>query len=642
VPTPVASPGQPPAQASAPARPCRFNTGHRFAYDVSTTTAISFSDELQKFTLNSPSQPGASTVRLELEVLEVEPSSAVLLARLVGPSGAYAAVEGVDTAWLTRIDERCAITGFARHRSTSKKTGRQQQSVLHELMFTLPSNGVPTPFAFDSAIGRAASLVFPRRGDSAEVLVRTLQRYEAAWAPLMNGVVVERSHTEIHRSNAVWFSSIDGVEEFSVPGAVTRGSSTLTVKVATADGSALLRASRERDEYVWESCFSEVPDQRIRPFVAGDHSQRVEAMRSMKYADALEGMLTAFETTDNLHVQSRDMAAYLDAHPEDIPEYAGALLTEFEPEWKAAGFMVLANTQNVAAREVLLDVFRERQAPDLDRIRSSLALVTRKDVGAPLARELLDEAGRSGTPGQQNVSQQALLHVGILAGLRPEADEVVGEVRGGLLSALASKHTWMERTPVFSAIGNTGDLGFLPSVDQASRDTDAKLRGIAATGIRRMPVEATRDFTLDWIRRETSPDVMREIFEVLHYQYQDVGKVVDAELAHEAVKYLRRQPRLLTRQSILQLVRPLVEVDDEVRAAFRDQLKIEYETNTGMFGYLASCLPESDVQAILSTIPSLADQHRAAQYQPPAPTPTTLPATSIPPEMLPKVTEETR
>jgi hypothetical protein len=50
----------------------------------------------------------------------------------------------------------------------------------------------------------------------------------------------------------------------------------------------------------------------------------------------------------------------------------------------------------------------------------------------------------------------------------------------------------MDRSPVFSAIGNTGDLGLLPSVDQASRDADPKLRGIAATGIRRMPVEATR------------------------------------------------------------------------------------------------------------------------------------------------------
>ncbi|MCA3012370.1 MAG: hypothetical protein INH41_08215 [Myxococcaceae bacterium] len=634
-PAPVASPGRVPVPEATPERSCRFITGHRFAFDVSTTTAVTFSDEFEKLVLSPPQQPGLSTVKLE--VLDVESASAVLLARLTRPTGASVATEGLDATWLARVDERCAIIGFARHRATPRKTGGQQQSVLHELMFTLPPHGVPTPFTFDSAVGRAVSLVFPRRGGSAEALARTIQRYDSAWAPMMNGVVVERSRAEIQRGSAEWFEEIEGFEEFSVPGAVKRGSSTLSVKATTSEGSALAGAPRERDGYLWESCFDEVPDQRVRSFVAGDHPQRVEAMRHVTYPEALEKMLSTFDFSTNLHVQSRDMAASLDAHPEDIPEYAGALLTEFEPEWKAAGFMVLASTQNAGAREVLLDVWRERQGPDLDRIRASLALLTRKDVGLPLAKELLAEAGQQGTPGQQNVARQALLHVGILAGLRPGNAELVGAVRGGLLAALASRRTWMDRSSVFAAIGNTGDVSFLPQLEQASRDTDPKLRGIVAIGFRRMPVEATRAFTLDWLRRETSPDVMWEIFEVLQQQYEDVGKVVDAELAHEAVRFLRRQPGLLTRQSSFQLVRPLVDTDEAVRAAFRDQLKVEYERNTGMFPYLASSLPEGDVQAVLSTIDSLADQHRGAEHQPRPMVPTAPRPATIPVELLPRL-----
>jgi len=641
-PTTPAFPVAPAAVAPSSAQaPCRFIAGHRLAYDVSSTTSLSLTEALSKFSAGQSAQLGQATARLELEVTEVETSSAVLLARLTQRTGAFAAEGNVapDT-FLLRVNERCEVAGFARRANTTKKEGRPLQALAHELWFTLPDGPAPVGVAFDTSTGRASGLVYGAGGASPRDLVRTIQRYERAWSPSMNGVVVERSRAEVQRGAGVWFDALEGVEEFSVPGVVTRGSAALKVTSAAPAPAALEGVSRDQADYVWESCFGEVPDQRLRPFVAGDYQRRVEAMRDVSYPDALDRMLGTFDVATDIHHQSRDMSAFLDAHPEAIPEFAGAVLTEFLPEWKAAGFLALANTQNAAAREVLLDVWRERDAPSMDRVRASLGLASRKDVGAPLARELLAEARRPGTPAQRDVSRQALLHVGVLGGMQPEDEELRVTVHTGLASELSSRQDALERSAVYAAIGNTGDLSFLPELDRASRNPDPQFRAVVPIALRRMPVEAVHDFTLDWLRRETSPEVMRELFEVIQHQYQDLGRPVGRELATEAVQYLRRQPRLLTRQSILQILKPFAADDEAIRAAFRDQLKIEYETNTGLFGFIASCLPDEDVRAVLATIPSLADQHRGADHAPLPVTPPPPPELSPLPGMLPKLPPE--
>jgi hypothetical protein len=177
------------------------------------------------------------------------------------------------------------------------------------------------------------------------------------------------------------------------------------------------------------------------------------------------------------------------------------------------------------------------------------------------------------------------------------------------LAEALSRPTWQELSPVYSAIGNTGDLTFLPDIDRASRHPDPDFRATVPIALRRMPLSGVRQFELDWLQRETSPDVMRELFMVIHRQHQDVGKTIDDELATVAVNYLRRQPHLLTRQTLLMMLQPWVALRPDVRSAFRDQLKVEYEATTGMFAFIASSLSEEDVEAALATIPSLGDQY---------------------------------
>jgi hypothetical protein len=75
----------------------------------------------------------------------------------------------------------------------------------------------------------------------------------------------------------------------------------------------------------------------------------------------------------------------------------------------------------------------------------------------------------------------------------------------------------------------------------------------------------------------------------------------------EAVKHLRQQPRILTRQSIFRILEPRAS-DEAVRQALREQLKVEYESRSGLFAFVASVLSERDVQSVLASIPSLRDQ----------------------------------
>lgn len=622
--------------AEKEAAPCHFLPGQRFAFEVKTQATAKLATELGRYGLSSDRQETTSSATLNVEVLSDDGRSAVLLSRLMGGTNGLAGAD-VSQPWLARVNERCEVAGFARHVSTSKLVGRQQQALLHELWFTAPRGPGSTAVDFDNAMGRASALVSFERDPTSDVVIRRIERFRSAWAPAMNGLVVEGSTLLVRRGDGPWFQSMEGAEAYAVPGVVTSASAIFTATATTFDAAAFEGASRVQSEYVWESCFEQLPSTTARTFTAADHQQRVEAMKNVTYPVALEKMLTTLAMPGTLYEQSRDMAAFLDAHPEQIHEYAGALLTEFEPEWKPAGFLVLANTQNVLAREVLLDVWRERDAPMMERTRASLALVSRRDVGVGLARELFAEARQSGTHSQRNVSQQALLHAGILTALHPDDVETRLEVERGLAVELGARLTPLERAPVYSAIGNTGNPAFLPELERASRNPDPEWRKIVPIALRRMKVDDTRDFTLEWLRRETSPDVMRELYDIVQQQYDDQGRVVDAELAAEAVGWLREKPRLLTRQSLVQLLKPLVATNESVREAMKETLKLEYETRTGFFPYVASCLSDEDVRAVLATIPTLADQHRGVAQTPPPPSLPAAAPRAPGPELLPKL-----
>lgn len=588
---------------------CTFTPGERFSYAATAQTSWRLPERLRAVVGAQAAGSTSWSAELHFEVLTAGPDGAVALARLT--DNAQGAVEGVDSAWLARINRACEVAGFAHHKATQPPAARAQQTALHELYFTVPDLE-SAAIAFLNGTGQARGEV-TREG---EKLVRQVHSYAQVWSRDMAGLQVTSSALSIRRGAKGWFESMVGLEGFTASSVDTGRVELSVVSIAPRDG-VLDAASRDVNDYVWENMFGPVQTT-TGTYVPPEHQERVAAMREVSMETAMERFLVMADAKANVAAQWPDMAAFLDAHPESIDDFATLLVTDFEPQWKVGGFLALGQAQSPAAREALLGIWRERGLPTMDRVRGSLALATRADVGVAYAQELRAEVTRTpDTAEEANVARQALLHLGVLGGTRPGNREVAEVVRSTLGSELSNARTPHDASVVFAAIGNTGDVTFLPELSRWSRHDDWEYRAATAIGMRRMPVELVEEFTVEWLQRETHPDVKRELFEVVHHQYTDAGKPVGPALMREAVKHLRQQPRILTRQSIFRILEPHAG-EDEVRQALRDQLKVEYENQSGLFAFVASVLSERDVQSVLASIPSLRDQFNGVSTVPPS------------------------
>ncbi len=605
------SPGSTSAVKDGPvSTACTFAPGERFSYAASAQTSWRLPERLRALVGAQASGSSSWSAELHFEVLTVAPEGAVVLARLV--DSAQGAVEGVDSAWLASVNRACEVAGFAHLKTTSQPAARAQQTALHELWFTVPDLE-SAAFAFRNGTGAA-------RGDvtrEGATLVRHVTSYAQVWSRDMQGLQVTSSSLTVRRGASGWFDSMVGLEGFTAS-SIDSGRVELSVVAVTPREGVLAAASRNVDDYVWEDLLGPVQSQ-TSAWVPPDHQERVAAMYDVSLDTALERFTVMADAKVNVAAQWPDMAAFLDAHPETIEDFATLLVTDFDPQWKVGGFLALGQAQNPAAREALLGIWRERGLPTMDRVRSSLALSTRNDVGVAYAQELRAEVTRTpGSSEEANVSRQALLYLGVLGGTRPGNREVAEVVRATLLTELSRARAPHDASVVLAAIGNTGDITFLPELQQWSRHENFEFRAVTAIGMRRMPVELVEDFTVEWLQRETHPDVKRELFELVHHQYTDAGRPVGAALLAEAVKHLREQPRVLTRQSLLRIFEPHVSNED-VRQALREQLEVEYENQSGLFAFVASVLSERDVQSVLVSVPSLRDQFNGVSTTPPSP-----------------------
>ncbi len=602
--------------APAPVDGCVFSVGQRFAVDYATKSTWELPKEFAGATTEGLSGEVAWEADLNFEVLQANATEAILLAEVAGSGDALVKAAGSDisTPYLARINAQCEVDGFARFHDTPIKTARTQQSILHELWFSAPTVNQNRQVSFSNAVGRALGVMF--RDDEGH-LVRTIRQYERVWAQSMSGLNVRSSNMLVRRGGHAWFDSLRGFESIA-SGSVQGGEVRIDAQTKAANDGALEHASHNVDDYIWEDFLKPLQSTSAAKKPAG-HDERVARMESITFPVALDQFLTRIDTKMNFDQQWRDMAAFLDAHPEQINEYATALVTEFKPSWKAAGFVALGATQHPAARESLLEIFREKELPEMDRVRSSLALATRADAGVSVARELVAEINRPVEHMETiGAGQQALLHLGVMAGSHQDDQEIAALTREALGSRLASVNTPEELAPVFAAIGNTGDLSFLPQLEQWSTNDDPEIRAKVAIGMRRMRITAVESFTLQWLSRETSFEVKREIFEVVQHQYQDAGVVAGEALLAESVRHLKQGPRILARQSIYRLIAPAVKTNAMVREAVSSSIRSEYEAKSGLESYLIGLLPQREVMAALSGVDSLRDQAPQAPSMSPA------------------------
>ena len=184
-----------------------------------------------------------------------------------------------------------------------------------------------------------------------------------------------------------------------------------------------------------------------------------------------------------------------------------------------------------------------------DRIRSTLALVGREDVGVELAQQLHASAQHLTNPqapvNEAMYARNSLLGLGMLAGLRGSAaPDVQAEAKAGILEALATATTAEQLSPVFSAMGNMGDLSMLPTIATWSHHPDVEIRALVPDAMSRLRWMDISEFTLEWLQRETAPDVKEAIYRVVRAQMTTDQKIAPDDLVQQSLKDLAQQPPL--------------------------------------------------------------------------------------------------
>lgn len=617
----VAESGVAPGAAATPVEagavaPCQFAVGQSAAwrYTQKTTSMTETPGSIDVTRRRQVSDYEFSAL-LHVTPLSVAASGdAVLLARLSAVDVMARQTHGaqLEEAFLVRVSPRCQLTGFARGRSVPVATARAQQAAMHQLWFVVPDGETQTASG-ENGVGRFDAILASAEDQGRRTAQRRITAYSRSWAsgPAPS---VEDSFLGVTLGGTTWFESARGTERYGGvgPGAVQ---TTLSLEPSAVDAAALATASRSEADYLWENLLSRATASvagRPVTFTAEERAQHA-ALRDVPFETALDMFASKLANNQNVNEQWPVMARYLEAHPETIPEYAEALKTEaFPSQVRGTAFLALGKARVPEAREALFAIAVDRHLLVLDRHRANLALVEREDVGIEVAQALRSEAKaiRSANEAERFMARNSALALGMLVGVRTRGSDVQDEASGMISDLLAGPQTAGDLRPAFGAMGNTGDVAYLPVLESYARHSDPEVRAAATKGFRRLKPEQTNEFVVSWLSRETSPEVKRELFHVIHHQHLDAREDVSETLARFAAAHLAEQPMVLTRQSLVRILGPLASKYPFAKAALLVQVKHEVHEDSGLYDLISQYVHGDEVSAALHELPEFQTEDR--------------------------------
>ena len=613
-------------RASADA--CDFRKGETFGVSYSSESTYELSQAAAPRGQSPGALDGTTTFRgqMTFEVLSRNSNGSTLLGRLfdVNEKAKSKLDDTIDDPFLARINTSCKIVGFAHLKSTSRRSGRALQVALYDLSFFVPRKaGPPVEVVFDTSVGKLKTAIGAVSADR-RWIERSSVAYLETWAPYLESTRVVDGTMTVDRGAHQWFAAINAREAIS--GDKLLSAQTETVAKATpAFPQKLAAAPRSQNEYVWANLLPYTNPAFAHIDRAKDpkHKKLVAAMKHVSYKQAIDSFEDRLQKNVPLPQLWPEMAAYLDAHPESVPQYVNTITDDSFPRgWRGHAFLALSQAATPRARDALLGIYRSDQSRPSDRARASLGLVTRSDSDA-FAEELLGVAtsalasGSASTSGTGNyVARQSALHLGAFAGINPNKSVIVESARQLISSLSASAATPSEFSLLFNTVGNAADPSIVNSIEEWARHPDVDVRKHAPRALRRYKPDLVEDVIVAWLKRETSPDVKRELFNVIRHMCVDDGSDVSEAIMREALKHLYEDPLVLTRQSLVHILAPFVKSRPEVRLALRTQLREEFDGRSGLFSLVARYLPTEDVHYVLSTIDELKDQYGVVQDPP--------------------------
>jgi hypothetical protein len=453
---------------------------------------------------------------------------------------------------------------------------------------------------------------FIQSGDS---VTRRILRYTRLWNRL--GVqpgsddVPTTSHRKISFDQGPWFKALEGVESSKQLSIVEATTHTRVVRAATP-AQAFEGAPTAQSRYIWEDLLP-------RPITAANKGQAPamsEGEREQLRKTTLDRAIADFNAMTEGGANMKDtwprLARLLEVRPELVKPLAQKLVSGEIPPGSTAGvYVALSNAEVTEARDALLEINRDPSRHMMDRSRAAFALVSRKDVGIELARDLRRDTraiATGSTRPQRIYAREAALALGMMGGLKRDTHpEVKQEALAAVSEVLGTGQRWYDLRPAFAMIANLGDPAMLPLAERYTRSPDPKVRQASTVVTRRMKPADTRGFTLAWLQREDDRDVKRRLYATLQMQTFDAHETMSDELLAQAVVDLKSDPpqQMLTRQSILRAIRDAIEADPKklegLREVLRDQLSFEIAERSGLADLLTGLLSPQDLSLALQT-----------------------------------------
>jgi hypothetical protein len=596
--TPVALPA--PAPASTPAdgerEGCHFTVGERADVALTVQASVELGAAAVGPLARTPMLAESVATTARLEVLEASATHAVLLGALsdVRVTGATPA-SAYQGPFLLEVDRACEVSRFARHESTAVVDARQQQAALWELSWRW-TNGPETLTRHNGRGAWDAHVTTAREGGGV-LAQRRVDAYRQLWLGGEAQAVV--GFSSVQAGARGWFDSLSTDETLTTSAGITRTRVRATATVAAGS----LALDRDLAHYVWGDWLPKVIARReALPVTAGDRALRAQ-VAGKTAAEMVGATQDAFTKEQNLAKAWPPLRAFLEAAPgktgEVVAELKGGRVTE---DGLNPFFIALGNARTPEARDALLGLMRDTKAPPTVRARAMFGLVDRADVGVELAREFRSssQALESNPTGSRRfVATESLLALTTMAGLHEDT-----EVRAVALDALSQHLTpgadVRSQGTALKGLANLGDATLLSRALPFTASPDEGVRRAATRVVRRMAPVDTEAFAVDFVTRERSLLVKKDLLVTLEAQHFDAHARAGERLARVLVRELEdEQHGVIARKALLRLVggSPIAQ-EPGVRAVLKAQARRALARRDGLAGDALELLTPEEVREV--------------------------------------------
>jgi hypothetical protein len=300
-----------------------------------------------------------------------------------------------------------------------------------------------------------------------------------------------------------------------------------------------------------------------------------------------------------------ELSYYLEARPEETDTLVSMMKRdEISTEASPAFYIALGRARTAQAREALLSIMRDEVAPTVERVRAMFGLVDRADVGVALAQEFSTMSlsiSRGKSDAERVLGREALLAVGALAGMHDDAEVKEIAVQAAAL-AIADGDDATERRPGYGALANIGDPANLRFAEAASHSRDPREREAAAIVIRRMHPRDTSDFVAGWLARETDAHVKEALYTTVDLQTIDTQVAVGPRLVDQALYDLATEPRVITRDAILDILGRASRESPRAKQALIDHIPRALQDDTGIYDTIVRHLDPDEIRAAIAHV----------------------------------------